>query len=342
MRHLAGPCVAAAVSARLGLAPTRAASVLGPWVLVTVLLFSAFFCALFAGAARAQSPEALQAAAAAFREGQAAQLTGDHARAAELFEVADGTAPSPAALRSAIRSHRAAGHAARAGTLALEALRRYPDDAETGALARETIAAVTPSVARLEVRCELPCSVSFDHRVNGAAAEASEVFLDAGDHTVMASWSGHPSVTERLVVSAGETRTLVLIAPPAEVAVTEPDPEPEPEPTPPGDEDRPGGISPAVFGVMAGLTVVAAGISIGSGVDVLAARDAYVAMPTEAGYRDGIDRETRTNVFIGATAVLGAAALVTTLFTDFGGGAVLTSFVVPTEDGAVGVVSGRF
>ncbi|MBK6528272.1 MAG: hypothetical protein IPF99_01385 [Deltaproteobacteria bacterium] len=61
----------------------------------------------------------VNAAAAAFQEGQRLQLAREHARAAEFFEIADHAAPSPAALRSAIRSHQAAGHAVRAATLSL-------------------------------------------------------------------------------------------------------------------------------------------------------------------------------------------------------------------------------
>ena len=47
------------------------------------------------------------------------------------------------------------------------------------------------------------------------------------------------------------------------------------------------------------------------GIDVLSARDAYVATPTEAGYRDGLDRETRTNVLIGITGGLAVATIAT-------------------------------
>ena len=46
----------------------------------------------------------VNAAAAAFQEGQRLQLAREYARAAEFFEIADHAAPSAAALRSAIRS----------------------------------------------------------------------------------------------------------------------------------------------------------------------------------------------------------------------------------------------
>lgn len=64
----------------------------------------------------------------------------------------------------------------------------------------------------------------------------------------------------------------------------------------------------------AGLTAVSAGVLLWSGVDTLTARDAYVANPTEAGYNDGVGRETRTNVLIGVTAALGVATAVSAIF----------------------------
>lgn len=70
----------------------------------------------------------------------------------------------------------------------------------------------------------------------------------------------------------------------------------------------------------AGLTAVAGGVLVWSGLDTLSARDAYVANPTESGYNDGVGRETRTNVLIGVTATLGVATAVgALLFTDWSG-----------------------
>lgn len=71
----------------------------------------------------------------------------------------------------------------------------------------------------------------------------------------------------------------------------------------------------------AGATVALAAVLVWSGVDTLSARDAYLQNPTEAGYNDGVGRETRTNVLVGVTAGLGVATLVcATLLTDWSGG----------------------
>lgn len=275
-----------------------------------------------ASRAAAQRPEDVAAAAAAFREGQTAQLAGDYARAAELFELADDTAPSPAALRSAIRNRQAAGDAARAATLAAEAIERYPADGETRALADEVLAALRGSVGELHVSCATECTIAIDGRAVGEhAGSAFVVFVEPGAHTLVASWSGRDPVTRTFEVAGGASSTLALEAP-APTAVAEPEPEPEPIPAPaptPEPATGGGGVTPIVFGIGVGLTVVAGGVLVWSGLDVLAARDTYVATPTEAGYNDGLGRETRTNVLIGVTSGLAAATLVVAFFTDFGG-----------------------
>lgn len=294
-----------------------------------------------AGVARAQRPEDVAAAAAAFREGQTAQLAGDYARAAEAFELADDSSPSAAALRSAIRNRQAAGHAARAATLAAEAITRYPDDTETRTLADAVLTELRPGLGELHLHCAVACSVSIDGRsVNEHPGESFDLFVDAGSHHVVASWAGREPVARDFDAAAGATQTLELEAPEL-VATTEPDPDPVPPPAPASS----GGVSPILFGVGAGLTAVAGGVLIWSGVDVLSARDAYVATPTEAGYRDGLDRETRTNVLIGITGGLAIATVIIAIVTDWDGDGPATTteanlrptFVVGESGGALGI-----
>jgi hypothetical protein len=88
---------------------------------------------------------------------------------------------------------------------------------------------------------------------------------------------------------------------------------------PPAAEKR-SGMSPAVFWVGTGLTVIAAGALTWSGLDTLNARDDYEENPTRDGYEDGVDRQRRTNILAGVTAGLGAMTLGIGLFaTDWGG-----------------------
>lgn len=269
----------------------------------------------------------VQAAAAAFGEAQRAQLRNEFGRAAELFELADQAAPSPQALRSAIRNYMVAGHRARAATLSLAGLARYPDDEETRALAEETLEATRASLGHLTITCASACAVTLDGRalVNRPSLRV-EFFADPGERTLVSSWSAGGRVERTVSVGAGAEIAIELEAPEPE-PLPEPEPEtlPEPEPEPetrrvPESSVAPSsGLHQAFFWAAAGLAVVGVGVSTWSGVDTLAARDAYVAMPTMAGYENGVDLQWRTNgLFIG-TGVVAATALALAFFTDWGG-----------------------
>lgn len=280
--------------------------------------------------ADAPSPQDVQEAANAFAEGQRAQLRGDNARAAEMFEIANSTAPSSAALRSAIRNHKAAGHAAQAATGALEALALYASDRTTTRLANEILVDLAPGLARVLLECVPECTATMDGRLVGRAAfTRREMFVDPGNHSVRAEWSGHGNVDQAFTGVAGQPQAVRLERPPAPVEppppeVTEPV-EPhqvEPPPPPPYHPRAPAprsGLSPVVFWVGTGLTLVATGVTIWSGMDTLSARDDYVDDPTREGYDDGVDLELRTNALIVTSAVLGAATIAVGLFlTDWG------------------------
>lgn len=320
------------------------------------------------GVARAQRPDDVQSAAAAFGEGQRAQLRGDYARAADLFELADRSAPSPAALRSAIRNHRAAGHLARAATLSRDAQQRYPADADTSALATEVLGEAATQLAELHVRCEPACSLAIDGRAAAESAQASfDLFVDPGTRAIVASWAGREPVTRSIEAVAGSDESVAIEAPavpePAVSTASEEDDageegasEPGPgaiarpmdevivRPAPPPSSS---GISPAFFGVSAGLTAVLLGIGIWSGVDTLDARDRYVADPTRAGYEDGVDRQWRTDGLLIGAGVLAITTVVLAIFTDWDGDAPATEHAwmpwITVEPGA-GVIglSGTF
>ncbi len=299
--------------------------------------------------AQEPTPDDVQSAAAAFGEAQRAQLRGDYAQAADLFELADRSAPNAVALRSAIRNRRAASQASGAATLAAEALTRYPDDAETHALAEETLAELAPTLAALHVTCAPACSLSLDGRAaNDRALERFDLYVAPGEHEVAASWGSGAPLTRALSAVAAQEESFAFEAPPVEAVVAEviPEgvaaPEPPPEPPPP----PPSGLHPAIFGSLAGLAVLGLGITIGSGVDTLDAASAYRSAPTQAGYEDGIGRELRTNVLIGVTSAVAVTALVLLFFTNWEGDgpservALLPSFSV-SPDGASLALAGR-
>lgn len=300
--------------------------------------FCVVVSALVTGAAcftavRAEAQQEVQVASKAFAEGQQAQLRGEFVRAAELFEIADGAVPSAPALRSAIRNRGAAGQEVRAATLALQALQRYPADAETREVAETALTQFAPRLTRLRLVCSEPCTATLDGALVGAGAISRlEFFASPGTHVVRASWPGRPPLSESIETRAGQSLEIALTAPvkrpttpqpssstAAPPPVTVPPPSPPP-PAPIMTYESGRGLSPAVFWIGLGLTAVGGGLIYWSGTDTLEKRDEYERNPTRERYDDGVKLERRTNLLIGGTALLGAATLSIGLFaTDWGG-----------------------
>jgi hypothetical protein len=286
--------------------------------------------ALVASPAGAQSAEELQAAGQAFQEGQRAQMRGDYAQAAEMFDLANHTAPSAAALRSAIRMHQSAGHHAAAATRAAHSLATYPNDTTTVELASQVIAGCGPLTSHVVITCEPTCALTVGARVVSASTTHADLYLDPGTHVVRATWADHRSLERTLEAEVGSDQELALHSNGPEVVASE-----TTTAVPPTEEISPSeaqahdaaplrtasssGLSPVFFAVAVGLTVASAATTIGLGVDMLAARDRYVLMPTEAGWRDGVGRETATNALLGTSLALAAITVGLAIFTDWDG-----------------------
>ena len=282
----------------------------------------------------------MQAASAAFAEAQRAQLRGDFPRAAELFEIADQAAPSPAALRSAIRNREAAGQDVRAATLSLRAIARYGEDRETRKFAEQTVERLSSHLMRVRVTCDQPCSLSVDGgTVAAGSALVTEFFVGDGPHMLEARWPGRESASRSIEANLGQSTTIDLVAgarresavtpPPTTTAppgTLAPQPQPlatdAPQPREFGPEDRPSrGLSPAFFWAGTGLTLVAGGLLTWSGLDTLRARDDYEKAPTRKDYDHGVSLQRRTNILAGATAALGVITISVGAFaTNWGGG----------------------
>lgn len=281
----------------------------------------------------------MQAASAAFAEAQRAQLRGDFPRAAELFEIADQAAPSPAALRSAIRNREAAGQDVRAATLALRAISRYGDDRETRKVAEQTVERLAPHLMRVRVTCDQPCSLAVDGGIVGSgSALVTEFFVGDGPHMIEARWPGRESATRSLDAVLGQSATIDLVAgarkesaptttpvttPPSGALAlnTQPTTTGGPPPRDFGPADAPSrGLSPAFFWAGTGLTLVAGGLLTWSGLDTLRARDDYEQTRTRKDYENGLSLQRRTNILAGATAALGVITIGVGAFaTDWGG-----------------------
>lgn len=274
------------------------------------------------------SPEARSAAAAAYQQGVRAFETSDFGAAAEFFETADRTAPAAQAAIYAIRAHRGANnavHNARAATIALELLSRYPSDTRVTGYAYRVVDDLSPNLARLQVHCQ-GCDLSLDDQ-----SSAHEVFTNPGHHSLVAAW-GSRVLRREVDTPMGQTTRLDLAPPLTEIVrppsnpvappVSNPTPVREPAPHSveepvsaapselPIDRPPPSGLSPAVFVTGTLLTLGLGGALTWSALNTLDGRDAYVANPTQAGLDDGRDREFRTNLLIGATAGVGVTTLI--------------------------------
>jgi hypothetical protein len=272
---------------------------------------------LASGAAQAQTASA---ARQAFDQARAAQLQNDFAQAADLFELADRLAQSPEALRSAIRMHIAAGNRARAANLGEQAQARYPDDAATTAVANEAMSAAS-GLGRVRIRCATPCTVELDGRAVSQDRPLHSIYVEPGERRIRVT---DADASEEMSVSVSAGETVEREADPQPAAVEDPviEAEPEvgePEARPPRAVEQSSGLPVWVPLAVVGAAAVAGGILVWSGLDTLSARDDYVANPTEQGYNDGVGLETRTNILIGVTAGLGAAAAVLAIFTDWDG-----------------------
>jgi hypothetical protein len=285
------------------------------------------------------SPGDIKRAAQAFDIGRQSYKAKDWVVAAEQFEAADGYAPSSAALELAIRARRNAEQLDRAATLSALALERHPDEADLSSLANEILEQARSELHEVTVSCDEPCELVVDNKlVPGRRATRRTLFLapDAG-FTLRASWSGQRTADEAVLTTAGGSSLSEFAAPVEEPAdVPPPAPDPVDDPLPFDDDvgrdsgvgERSGGWSPAVFWIGAGLTAVAGGITVWSGVDTMNDPGAERVRDECAGqgdacelYQTGVAKQNRTNVLIGATAGLGVVTiLVGALATDWSGG----------------------
>lgn len=291
--------------------------------------------------AQGSAPDAadIRQAGESFDAGMEAYKAGRFEQAASHFEAADQTVPSAAALRGAMRARHRAGQAARASTLAAQAQRRYPADARLAAQAEEVLAAHAAGLHRLEVRCAAPCVLAVDTRaVTGPPSRKAVLFVEPADKvTVSASFAGADGDQQVIRAKAGGNNTLRFRPPgaaPSAPSTSDRSPERGPEQpasapaVPPvaadaGDAAQPGtdsadesweGITPVVFFIALGATLVVGGVTVWSGVDTLnypgadEVRESCRGQGTDCPeYQEGLDQQSRTNVLIGVTA--GTAAL---------------------------------
>jgi len=302
----------------------------------------------------APSADRLKSAAEEYDRGRRAFLADDFDGAAVHFENAYRDAPRAETLRLAIRARRKGKQPARAAILAAVAQQRYPDDATTAQLAKETLAEATPQVNEYVVDCNADCAIAADGRVvSQFDAQKHRIFLDPGAHELGVSFK-QGGVSKHVDAKRGGKDTLSFEAPPAPVTpppVTTTTPPVAPAPEQPAPSTKPFG--PAVFFVATGITVALGAGTILSGIDTKNSPGADAVRRDCAGqgtscpeYQDGKSKETRTNVLLGVT--IGAAAITGVIglfFTAWSSSAPSSSIKVgaaPTPGGGAIGASGTF
>jgi hypothetical protein len=330
----------------------------------------------------APSAERIKSAAEEFDRGRRAYLAKEFDQAAVHFESAFRDAPRAETLRLAIRARREAKQLARAATLAAIAQKRYPNDAQTAALATHTLDEAGPALQEYDVACSAECGITADGRVvSQADALAQRIFLDAGPHDLGVSFRTG-SVSRHVEAKKGGRDALSFEAPAAPAT---------PPATAgaggggaggaagaggagaggaagaaggsaPGGEAAPGEAAPAshkplgpvVFFVAAGVTLAAGAATVVSGIDTkndpgvdAVRRECAGKDESCPAYEDGRASQLRTNILLGAS--LGAAAVTAVIglfFTDWHGSAPAparaTVGLAPSRDGAAVSLSGRF
>jgi hypothetical protein len=314
------------------------------------LLFGLFLGLLFAQTGLAQEGDVV-AAANAFQQAQRAELSGDMARAAELYELADRIAPTPEALRNATRSRLAAGQLVAAATHAEALLARYGEDPASTELANEVLRRARPELGRLTVHCDAPCTLIIDGLAGTTSAGANHVaYVKPGSHQVVARFADGTSQALPLVASAGADSELSAQKPalaqaeqPSESAQPSEQTDAPSSSAASETEGRRARLSPVYFWTLAGLTVGVGAVTVWSGMDLLDARDKFKAdrTPTRGKFEQGEKKDLRTTLLIAGTAGLAVGTAVLAVFTDFRGDRLAPTVSLTTESAELGL-KGRF
>jgi len=255
-------------------------------------------------------PTDSRAAGQAFTEGQRAYKHGDFRHAAESFEQAYALMPKLPALWNAARAWQDGGEATRAANLYAKYLSLAPPSAPDRDHAIKSLNQLNEKLSRVEVHA----SDFTDVRLDGAAIDGLDaapdhtlvVYVNPGAHVVDGTKNGEHALAKQ-DIAAGAIVSVVLTIEAKESKVIEPPPPPPPE-------AHATKLPPWVVIIGGGVTAVALGATIWSGLDTQSQRSTFDQTPTQQNLDDGRSKETRTNVLLGVTAGVAVLTGVTAAF----------------------------
>lgn|GEM_PF-263474 len=273
------------------------------------------------------TPSQIRAAAEAFDRGREAYRNEQWVQAAEHFEQADAQVASPTALEYAMRARERAAQLDRAATLAALSAQRYPNDTSSlGKLSEGVLARARAELFQLTVRCSEACDLVLSGKLVGGAPALSRVlFLMPGEHVIQAGFGEHRAASQSITATAAGAAEVELAAPAAAVAPPVPGAtKPLNSPTADSRSDV-AVLPPVVFWVGTGLTVIATGFTVWSGIDTINnpgkdkiradCQEGNLSCPT---YQNALSNQRRTNWLIAASAGLGVTTgLIGLVFTDW-------------------------
>ncbi len=326
--------------------------------------------------------DAVLRAADHYEEGSRAFKARQFEQAASHFEAAFAAVPKALVLRRAIRARDAAQQSERAATLAALAVARYSTDADTENLAREVLAKVAGTLTKIAVRCTAPCLLAVNDAVVVGGIDAHHtLYVKPGHVNLRVSFASGGEAVHGLDARVGEPIELELspveepaLAPTPTATPLASAPAPRSEdfivPEPPvatarapltvevsrvPDAVASEGGAPwfrgrGLFFTALGATAALGGVTVWSGLDTLqnpgkdVVRLACVGQGVDCPeYKLGVQKQSRTNILIGATAGVGVATLlIGAVLTEFSpaAGAHASAWVAPGEAGVL--VSGAF
>ena len=301
------------------------------------LLFALLATTTCAAAARHAGADtaAEERARAAYDRGSAAYVRADYALAAKEFARADDALPNAVALRAALDATLRADEPVLGMELLDRAATRPHDDA-LSAVASTARVRFAHRTGRVHVACgPTACRAAID----GVAFDpALSPYVLVGPHHVTVDHGG--ALDERVLDVAAD----------AVVEVTPARPDlPLPAPAPPRAAPD-GRLSPTWFWIGVGATTALAGLTVASALDTASKHERFGTLGCARVDGDGCaslgesgsSAQRRTNVLIGASALLGVVTATTGLLFVRWGSAEGSASLVPTDRGAVASLRVRF